>query len=258
LVGSSLAMMAAAVIGCGAGPEDGGGAPAPGAPASAAQALALAPTSAPQIRFPPPICGLRLLTPPGAFDFDDDGPDGWQLARLFDGDGTTPLGAAATSQFPTVFVDALNASDPPGQVLPPDGRGSVAAALAADNIPSTSTSGWWRQDLISPDLSAVNAWQGHGTISFAVYDGMSSGGPPIETQLVLDVIKCDGTSALYHAVTSSRFPVYCAAQRGAWANCTFSIDLTGVDTIRHVIVRVYGTTGPLYEGGVFVDQIHGH
>jgi hypothetical protein len=210
-----------------------------------------------QVQLQPPRqlpCGLRLLMPPGAFNFDDGTDDGWQVTDVFDGDSSTVLTHVGTQ--PAPFWDYTNAPNPVGQD-PVDGHGSLVGVATAGGMPS-APSGWWRRDVDSPDLSANGAWQGHGNISYAVLDDMTFAGPALQTQLVLDVVKCDGTTALYRQVDASGNSVFCAATPGSWTTCSASVNLTGVNYIRHVDIRIFGRSGFLYEGGVYVDQVQGH
>jgi len=236
-------------LGCGGQPLDPESPPvAPGG--AETQALTAVVLNPPVIINPPKLaCGVHLLSLPGRFDFDAGGTDGWQVSGLFDGDTANHVATIGPAAAP--FWDPEDAG---GSTSSTDGRGSAAVLAALAGLPS-APSGWWREDFVSPDLSSNGGWQ-FGTISFAVKDDITFDGPALQAQLVLEVAKCDGTVALRRPVDAAGNPVFCAVPRHAgWGTCSAQVDLTGVDHVRHVNVRIFGRSGFGYEGMVLADQV---
>jgi hypothetical protein len=245
---------AAAIAGCAAESAPSDDALAIGARPAA---LPVPPVPVPGTTNPPVLgaCGIGPMDPPGEFDFESGGVDGWQTAGLFDGDSNNiVLNESAGVALP-FFSDPNNAPDAVG-TDPIDGRGSVCMLTAGMGIPAQTTSPYWRQDLISPDLSGNPGWQGRD-ITFWILDRITSfdAPQPLAAQLVLAVTKCDGTPALLRAVDGNGNPVFCSAAHGQWIRCAAHIDRTGVAAIQHVQIRVFGRSGFLYEGGLYVDDV---
>ena len=244
-----------AAVGCGAVPLDPEQAPPVAGIGEEQGALSGFLINPPITNFPifvdPPrlACGIHLAALPGRYDFDAGSTSGWQVSGLFDGDTATRIlqigpGAATFWDF----------DDAGGSASDTDGRGSAFVLGAASGLPS-APSGWWRQDFISPDVTNSNAWQ-FATTTFSIQDDITFDGPALQAQVVLEVLKCDGTTAFRREVDAAGNAVFCTVPRtGAWSTCTSRVGLAGVDRVKRIHIRTFGRSGYGYEGLVLIDQV---
>jgi hypothetical protein len=200
------------------------------------------------------LCGLHVLDRGQAtFAFDGGDAQAFQLDGIYDDALQNPRPVVVST--PAAWSDATNASTAEGA----DPRGNLRGSaffIAHPQLGQGVLHDYWRLGFVSPALG--NVWQGKGQYTFDVLDEITFINPPLYAQLVLQVRKCDGTTAYYRQVDGNRQPVFCQlAQNHAWTHCAATIDLTGVDAVLAAEVRVFVPAGGYpYEGAVYLDNLH--
>ncbi len=95
-----------------------------------------------------------------AFDTTPD-PAGWTFEGIFDGDTATHVETCAATTLAPLFSWQAGFTFPAlGGVSPAEGHGAIQFAFTAACYPSAAPSGFWRIDLVSPNLEARADWQG--------------------------------------------------------------------------------------------------
>jgi len=200
----------------------------------------------------PPV---RLLQQPGSFPFDNGTAQDFTMEGLFDGD--TQVRLAQMNANPAAWSDTTNAPGAPFADAANDNLGSLML-FTVGGFPH-APSGFWRMDYISPDLSNRWGWQTTNQFSFQITDDMSAlvpvGVTAINAQLLAEVQKCDGTTTFIRQVNAAGNPVFCPVTPGGWVTCTFTFNLSQVNFIKRLHIRVFGNTGAAYEGGLFIDNV---
>lgn len=194
------------------------------------------------------ICGLHPASTPASFSFDDGTSQGWETVGMFDGDSSDVLFTYGSS--PAFFWDRTNAFAGLGND-PVDGNGSALAAMAGG--PGSSPSGWARFDFRSPDVSSIAGWQGKASFTYSVLEAAWFN---VYGQLVLEVQKCDGSTAFLRETDSSGDPVFCALNHGSWTTCNTSVPLSNdIAFVKRLHVRLFGPAPSYYEGGIYLDEV---
>jgi hypothetical protein len=240
-----IAMTAASLLsaGCAAQTQD---APASSdTEQSASELTVIGPLPIPR---PIHICGLHLLLPGSpAFHFDDGTAQGFQLQGLFDGDTQTVTQSVAMN--PAFWMDRTNVPNAVTQD-PVDNNGSIVLPAGYPQSHATN-SGWWRADFTSPDLGA--AWQGKTEFRFQMLEQMTFS--QVYGQLVVEAVKCDGSTAFFREVDANGNAVFCPAVHGQWTQCISHIQFSNVDYIKRIHVNVFGPSNGIYEGGTYIDDV---
>ncbi len=187
---------------------------------------------------------LRFYPGPGHISFNKGTLQGWTLEGLYDGDTTNKI---STWNFPPFWVDHTDFSNKPMQDPIGDNKGAIMFPIGP-GIPQSS-SGKWRVDLMSPDLSGDAKWKNLKGITSAVCDKASwSGLTPIEVRFVLKIKKYDGSVYLLDEKTSGQLKPKTHQLKPEliweWNYLTANLAVPKGDTVQQLIVRVYGTAFP--------------
>jgi hypothetical protein len=204
-------------------------------------------------------CGNETTTPPGSsgggYDFDDGTTQGWTVAGPYDG-ATNNLIASSSIDGLALFDDTNEypnaaASDPNGNGL------GAAIVFALGGTGWTAPTNQWRMDFISPALSDTSPFQNHHSVSFGFLDHSGGSAPALQTQLLFQVQKCDGSTSFFRQVDSGGNSVFCRTTYGSWTTCRFDVTLSSsVSRVMSVQIRVFGSTQFPYEGTADIDAVH--
>jgi hypothetical protein len=193
-------------------------------------------------------CGVHFwLQSPSAFHFDNGTAQGFQLQGLFDGDTSTVTHSIAMN--PAFWMDRTNVPNAVTQD-PVDNNGSIVMAAGFPHSQGPSTH-YWRADFTSPVLGG--GWQNKTDFSYQILEQATFS--QVYGQLVVEVVKCDGTTSFFREVDAQGNPVFCPAVHGQWTQCTTHIQFSNVDYIKRVHVNVFGPFAGIYEGGVYIDDV---
>jgi hypothetical protein len=209
---------------------------------------------------------IKLWPTPGFFHFNDGTVQGWTVDATYDGD--TPDHVPGFVYTGPAFWDGANdvrnepEHDPKGDVI-----GSASYYAGPGNPdPGEVTTGTWRFDFVSPDLSGEPDWQGVQGLSVHVADtasvpGVSNGDDLLSVRFLLETTAPDGSIVLVDEVAGGQVVVHTlpAVKSHQWIHLTAQLPVPTGHTLRHVRVRVFGTAVPknsgVYDGGVVIDDV---
>jgi hypothetical protein len=198
---------------------------------------------------------LRIVQPPGSFQFDNGTAQDWSMQGLFDGDTATRL--VQMNATPAIWWDRTNAPGAPFSDPLNNNLGSLLFFTAGGF--AAAPSGFWREDFVSPDLTNRAGWQTTNRFSFQINEGMSALVPlnvtAIHAQLLAEVEKCDGTTTFLRQVNAAGSPVFCPVTPDTWVTCTFTLTMNQVHHLKRLHIRIFGDTRAAYEGSLFIDSV---
>jgi hypothetical protein len=177
------------------------------------------------------------------------GAQGFRRTGAFDG-GTNNV-AFAYARDPSPWIDETSF---PSAIMadPVDRDGALIFGGLGLNqrVPS---GGMYRVDFVSPDLSSNFNWQGKTRYRFRILESYSL--TPVFGQIVLEVVKPDGTIGLFREVNAANQSVFCSVPHGVWTDCVANIPLSPAHKLKSIQLRVFGEPFAAGEGAAFIDDV---
>jgi hypothetical protein len=180
---------------------------------------------------------------PGCFNFAlKNDREGWTAEGMFDGDLPDKVTQA---NLPLNWVSTGYAS-----------VGAVTLNMGSSIVPATNllTTGYWRYDFRSSDLSTNIPWQGITGLSYRLGANLNS--DSIQVQAILVARNSNGRPVLFRA-TNNGNPVFHSLSPGAISFQTFidNIKLESGSTLLGIHLRVFGIAGAIPPSDVRLDLI---
>jgi hypothetical protein len=173
--------------------------------------------------------GLSIGIPAGCFTFPNHSLQGFTAQGFFDGDTST----LAVNQ-------TLNPLwDPLGFFGPTDGSFSVVLAGTQPPL-SGQVSGFFRWDVVSPDLTNNAAWQGITGVSFRF---RSSAADEVELHAIARIRDAAGSAAVFTQFDGTGKPIFAGAFAKNFQTMMDRFTLPAGSTVVGVDVRAFARPG---------------
>lgn len=184
---------------------------------------------------------VNVALPAGCFLFQNQSLQGFAARGFFNADTSTIVTPANFNPQWLASFGVLNANS---------SDGSFFLNLQGAQPPAASqVNGFYRFDIVSPDLSTNSAWQGGVTgVSFR-YQATQLGA--LNLHAVLHVRKADGTTAVFTQFNADGTPLTSAAFAGSFQTMVDHVTLPAGSTVTGVDVRVFGQPGNILPSLMF-------
>ncbi len=195
------------------------------------------------------LAGASLLlryAPPGLVSFNNGTAQGWTLDGLYDGDTPTML---LDTKGKAVWIDYTDIGAKPDFDKMGNNKGAVIH-IAGPGLPKSdqATSGFWRFDFVSPDVSNDAQWQGINGVAASLTDKTSlTGLTAPHVQFLLQVKKPDGSTTFLVETTTmpsgTAEPVFYPLdpkRLWEWNHLASIIPVPQGYVVEHIHIRVFG------------------
>lgn len=189
-----------------------------------------------------------------SFLFDDLTKQGFTLDGLYDGGTGVHVETCSQADLNTLYTLWPDSVSNPTN---PDAR-SLAMRIVPTCFPQGTSTGYFRFDFVSPDVSAISGWANIDRVRYSAKTNI----PGIQAQALLRIQKDDGSEVTIFAVDGAGDPVLNSVpDLAGWQEFSFEIpEMDQGFQVLEVRVRIYGDIADSFiywgpEALVQVDRI---
>lgn len=181
-----------------------------------------------------PACVLLSACATYSFLFDDATNEGFSVDGIYDGGYSAHVETCTQQELDalyTIWPDSLSNPSLPE-------ASSLAMRILPSCFPQGTSTGFFRFDFVSPDVSGISGWSNIDQMRYAVKTNI----PGIQAQALLNIRTEDGEEATIMDVDSAGEPIFhTVPDLAGWQQINFEIpDIDQPFQVLSVKIRIFG------------------